>query len=148
MVAIDTLLLVTLEFMAFKNTFYRKISVRIWVLIDFLYHQHFLANLHWNFNYPFTPYPNNGHCHLGGLLKKQAGETKNTFLCQRVHKMRFRRFQNFKSTIKNQLKIPKKKKKQDNKLNFRCNFGQLLRQFILVKVHIISDKNIRVASLK
>ena len=114
MVAIDTLLLVTLEFLAFKNTFYRKISVRIWVLIDFLYHQHFLANLHWNFNYPFTPYPNNGHCHLGGLLKKQAGETKNTFLGQRVHKMWFRRFKNFKSTnlpLKINKKFPPPKKK-------------------------------------
>ena len=38
--------------------------------------------------------------------------------------------------------------KRDNKLNFRCNFGQLLHYFILVKVHIISDKNVRVISLK
>ena len=35
------------------------------------------------------------------------------------------------------------KPQQDNKSNFCCNFGQLLHQFIIVKVHIISDKNVR-----
>ena len=36
---------------------------------------------------------------------------------------------------------------RDNKLNFCCNFGQLLHQYILVKVHIISNKNVRVTSI-
>ena len=38
--------------------------------------------------------------------------------------------------------------KRDNKLNSRCDFGQLLHQFRLVKVHIISDKNVWVTNLK
>ena len=38
--------------------------------------------------------------------------------------------------------------KRDNKVNFSCDFGQLLHQFILLKVHIISDKNVWDTSLK
>ena len=38
--------------------------------------------------------------------------------------------------------------KRGNKIIFRCDFGQLLHQFILVKVQIISDKNVRVTTLK
>ena len=38
--------------------------------------------------------------------------------------------------------------KRDNKVNFSCDFGQLLHQFLLLKVHIISDKNVWVTSLK